>query len=152
MNFFGEEPFSVDSSTSSAPSTGPQMDAAFVGSLPVAGPTSLCDMNDEELLSLIEENLITHPSDTQIAEADTSMLYLRWIKAPPPRVNATSPSQLVQSQKAGTTFSFSVQLVAKIADGKFIAMPATEDITVAAAMYGIKKSKTSSKQIGRAHV
>lgn len=145
MNFFGEEPFSIDSSTSSAPSAGPNMDYAFAAS-PPAGPTSSSDLNDEELMSLIDANLISNPSELQLAEADSSMLYLRWIKAPPPRVNATSPAQLAQSQKIGTTFSFSVQLVARIADGKFIVMPATEDINIVATMYGIKKSKTTTKQ------
>ena len=149
LNFFGEESFAaLDNSTSSGPVPSvPQIDVAFTGSpLPPAVPASISDLNDEELLSLIDENFIAHPSELQLADADTSMLYLRWVKAPPARVNATSPSQLVQSSKAGTTFSFSVQLVAKIADGKFIAMPATEDINLVATMYGIKKSKTSSKQ------
>jgi len=77
--------------------------------------------------------------------ADTRNLYLRWSYAPPERVHATSPSKLLSNPRAGAPFWCSVQLCAHCPSlSKYVAIPASENITLSACIYGKRKLKTGA--------
>merc|ERR1712063_42492 len=115
---------------------------------PVAKPSSPLPMmmqTSGRLYEILEQNFISEPTAEQLKAADTRNLYLRWSYAPPERVHATSPSKLLSNPRAGAPFWCSVQLCAHCPSlSKYVALPAPEDITLSACIYGKRKLKTGA--------
>lgn len=102
-------------------------------------------IQDDCSIDLIGNNYVASPSQEQIALCSNS-LYLKWLAIPPERVNAISPSKLNCGPRYyGTPFCFSVELVNKCSNGKFIPFKAPKDIQLVANIYGKRKPKTGAK-------
>lgn len=109
--------------------------------IPKKNITEINNLSDQELQACIDSNYKDTP---MVLNDEIPNLFFRWLKSPPKRVNAVSPSKLQESSKPGSVFSLSLEVIA-FSDGCFVPCTFVDDMIFVVQPCGRKRQKEKGK-------